>query len=46
MRKLILNEAFGIIALSVLLIPQIAHTTFKLFFINSFCDLFFNRRVI
>lgn len=34
MRKLILNEAFGIIALSVLLIPQIAHTIY-VFKINS-----------
>lgn len=34
MRKLILNEAFGIIALTVLLIPQIAHTIY-VFKINS-----------
>ncbi|WP_346881272.1 C2H2-type zinc finger protein [uncultured Algibacter sp.] len=34
MRKFILNEAFGIIALSVLLIPQIAHTIY-VFKINS-----------
>ena len=34
MRKFILNEAFGIIALTVLLIPQIAHTIY-VFKINS-----------
>jgi len=34
MRKIILNEAFGILALTVLLIPQIAHTIY-VFKINS-----------
>lgn len=34
MRKFILNEAFGIVALTVLLIPQIAHTIY-VFKINS-----------
>ena len=34
MKKFILNEAFGILALSVLLIPQIAHTIY-VFKINS-----------
>ncbi len=34
MKKLILNEAFGIFALSLLLIPQVAHTVY-VFKINS-----------
>ena len=34
MRKIILNEAFGILALTVLLIPQVAHTIY-VFKINS-----------
>ena len=33
-RKLILNEAFGILALSLLLIPQVAHTVY-VFKVNS-----------
>ncbi|WP_010180400.1 C2H2-type zinc finger protein [Aquimarina agarilytica] len=34
MKKLILNEAFGIFALSLLLVPQVAHTVY-VFKINS-----------
>ncbi len=34
MRKLVLNEAFGIIALAILLIPQVAHTVY-VFKVNS-----------
>lgn len=34
MRKIILNEAFGILALAVLLVPQIAHTVY-VFKVNS-----------
>lgn len=37
MRKFILNEAFGILALTILLIPQIAHTVY-VFQINSQYD--------
>lgn len=37
MRKFIINEAFGIIALVVLLIPQVAHTVF-VFEVNSHYD--------
>ena len=37
MRKFIINEAFGIIALAILLIPQIAHTVF-IFKVNSQYD--------
>lgn len=37
MRKFILNEAFGILALTILLIPQIAHTVY-VFKINSQYD--------
>jgi len=41
MRKLIINEAFGIIALSILLIPQIAHTVFIFKANSNYADPWF-----
>ena len=41
MRKLIINEAFGIIALTILLIPQIAHTVFIFKANSNYADPWF-----
>ncbi len=41
MRKLVINEAFGIIALTILLIPQIAHTVFIFKANSNYADPWF-----